>query len=93
MSNNLVLKKNPDFVVRVIEDEMILIPIFKTSKEANYIYTLNKIGQGVWDLIDGRRDLTAIKKEIIKRFDTTPEEADKELASFLKDLKEIKAIV
>jgi len=93
MSNSLVLKKNPDFVMREIENEVILIPIYKTSKEANYIYTLNKIGQKVWNLIDGNKTLEEIKKEILKKFDTTSEEADKELSQFLKDLREIKAVV
>ena len=93
MNNSLVFKKNPDFVMRVIEDETILIPIYKTSEEANYIYTLNKVGQKVWNLIDGKKTLGEIKKNILKKFDTTPEETEKELSRFLKDLKEIKAIV
>ena len=92
MDNSLVLKKNPDFVMRVIEDETILIPIYKTSEEANYIYTLNKVGQTVWNLIDGKKTLGEIKNDILKKFDTTPEEVEKELSQFLRDLKEIKAI-
>ena len=92
MGENSVLKKNPDFVIRVIEDETILLPIYKTSEEANYIYTLNKIGQNVWNLIDGKKTLSKIKEKILERFDTTPEEVEKELSQFLKDLKEIKAI-
>ncbi|MCD6134701.1 MAG: PqqD family protein [Candidatus Omnitrophica bacterium] len=93
MDNSLVLKRNPDFVMRVIEDETILIPIYKTSEEADYIYTLNKVGQTVWNLIDGKKTLDEIKKEILKRFGATPEEVEKELLQFLNDLKEIKALV
>jgi len=92
MNDGAVLKKNPDFVTRVIEDETILIPIFKTSKEANYIYTLNKVAHEVWNLIDGRKSLAEIKKKVLKKFDTTSQEVDNEMKKFLKDLKEIKAI-
>ena len=92
MNDSSVLKKNPDFVTRVIEDETILIPIFKTSKEANYIYTLNKVAHEVWNLIDGKKSLAEIKKKVLKEFDTTPEEVDKEIQDFLRDLKEIKAV-
>ena len=93
MNDSAVLKKNPDFVTRIIEDETILIPIFKTSKEANYIYTLNKVAHEIWNLIDGKKSLAEIKKKVLKKFDTTSQEVDNEMKKFLKDLKGIKAIV
>ncbi|MFH1504488.1 MAG: PqqD family protein [Candidatus Omnitrophota bacterium] len=87
-----VLRKNPDMVTRVIDDETILMPIYKTSDEINCIYTLNKVASEVWKLIDGKKSLAAIKKIVLEKFDTTEEEAEKEMKKFLKDLKEIKAI-
>ena len=92
MEETAVLRKNKDMVTRVIDDETILLPIYKTSEEINCIYTLNKIASQVWELIDGKKTLGEIKKIILKKFDTTPEEVDKEMAKLLKDLKEIKAI-
>ena len=93
MQETIVLRKNPDMVTRVIDDETILMPIYKTSEEINCIYTLNKVASEVWDLVDGKRSLAEIKKQVLKKFDTTPEEVDLEMQKFLKDLKEIKAIV
>ena len=93
MQESKVLRKNADMVTRVIDDETILLPIYKTSKEINCIYTLNKVASRVWELIDGKKTLGEIKKIILKKFDTTPKEADKEMQKLLKDLKEIKAIV
>lgn len=92
MKEDMVLCKNPDMVSRVIADETILMPIYKSSDEINCIYSLNKVASGVWDLIDGKRTLEEIKKEVLKKFDTTEEEVDKEMKKFLKDLKEIVAI-
>jgi len=92
MSENIVLRKNPDMVARVIDNEVILMPVYRTSKEINCIYTLNKVGSRVWELIDNKRSLSAIKKEVLKEFDATPKEVEKEMAKFLKDLLEIKAI-
>lgn len=92
MKNTAILRRNPNIVTRVIEDETILLPIYKSSDEISYIYTLNKVASKVWDLINGKRSLVEIKKEILEKFDTTPEEVDKEMENFLKDLKEIKAI-
>ena len=93
MQKSKVLRKNKDMVTRVIDDETILLPIYKTSKEINCIYTLNKVASRVWELIDGKRTLGKIKSKVLKEFDTTPQEVDKEMQKFLKDLKEIKAII
>jgi hypothetical protein len=92
LKKEAALVKNPDMVTRVIDDETILLPIYKTSKEMNCIYTLNKVATRIWELIDSKRTFVDIKKQILKEFDTTPEEAEKEMKKFLKDLKEIKAI-
>ena len=92
MRKEKVLKKNPDVVTRTIDEETILMPLYKTSKEIDCIYTLNDVAARVWELIDGKRSLTKIKKMLLKEFDTTEEELDKELNKLLKDLEEIKAI-
>ena len=92
MKDTMVLRKNKDMVTRVIDDETILLPIYKTSDEINCIYTLNKVASKVWDLIDGKRTLKGIKKQVLKEFDATSEEVDKEMRKFLKDLEEIKAV-
>ena len=93
MQESKVLRKNPDMVTRVIDDETILLPIYKTSDEISCIYNLNKVASRAWELIDGKRTLSEIKKMVLKEFDTTPKELDKEMAGLLKDLKEIKAVV
>ena len=92
MKDSVVLRKNPDMVTRVIDQETILMPIYKTSDEINCIYTLNKVGSRVWELINGKRPLAQIKKQALKEFAATPDEVEKEMAAFLKDLKEIKAV-
>jgi len=93
LKTSKVLKKNPDIVSRVIENETILVPIYKTSKEANFIYTLNQPAAKFWDLIDGKRTLGDIKGIVLKEFNATPKEVDKEMHSLLKDLKKIKAVM
>lgn len=92
MQGKKVLIKNSDMVTRVIEDETILMPIYKTSDEINCIYTLNKVASRVWELLDGKRTLVELKNKLLKEFDTTPKEVDSELGKLLKDLKEIKAV-
>lgn len=92
MQENTVLRKNTNMVTRIIEGEVILMPVYKDSNEINCIYTLNKVASLVWEMIDGKKTLGKIKKEVLKKFDTTKKEVDKELGIFLKELKEIKAL-
>jgi len=80
-------------VTRIIDDETILLPIYKSSDDINCIYTLNKPASKVWQMIDGKRTPLEIKNKVLKEFDTTPQEVDKQMQKLLKDLKEIKAIV
>ncbi|MFH1190777.1 MAG: PqqD family protein, partial [Candidatus Omnitrophota bacterium] len=63
---------------RIYEEETILLPIYKTSDEINCIYTLNKAASRVWELLDGKRMLAELKDKLLKEFDGTPEEVDKE---------------
>lgn len=93
MQKRNVLRKNPNMVSRVIDDETILLPLYKSSDEIDCIYTLNEAASFVWGLIDGKRTPGAIKNTVLKKFDATPKEAGKEMEKLLKDLKEIKALV
>ena len=88
MKDGKIFKKNPKIVVRKIEDETILMPLYSTSEEIDCIYTLNDAAARIWELIDGKRTLGKIKKIFLDEFDVTEEE----LADFLKDLEEIRAI-
>lgn len=93
MQDTTIVRKNSNIVARVIGDEMILVPVYRTSEEINCIYTLNKPAARVWEMFDGKKPVSKIRQQILREFATTPKEVDKELAKLLKDLKEITAIV
>ena len=92
MKSNTVLRRNPDVVSRVIANETVLLPIYRSSEELNCIYTLNKSASRVWDLIDGRRSLDAIRRRIADEFAATEAHLQKELGKTLSELLEIKAV-
>jgi len=92
MQAEVILRKNPNVVSRIIGNEMILLPIYRNSDEINCIYTLNKSASFVWENLDGKTPLGKIKQKILKEFDAKPEEIDKELEKLIKELKEIKAL-
>jgi hypothetical protein len=92
MKGDTVLRKNPNVVSRVIADETVLLPIYRTSKEINCIYTLNKSASRIWELIDGKRRLDGIRGRIAEEFAVTEAHLQKELGKVLSELLEIKAV-
>jgi hypothetical protein len=53
---------------------------------------MNDVASRIWELIDGKRNLKDIKTMIIKEFEVSPEEAEKDLIDFSKQLEKIGAV-
>lgn len=87
------IKKSDNIVTRKIDGKIILMPLHKSSKDLNYIYTLNETASHAWDLFDGKSTMKDIKDSLCKTYDVDEGNAEKGLAEFVKDLRSIKAIV
>ena len=87
-----VYKKSRDIVCREIDNEMILMPIYKTNKDINEMYTLNESASKMWELIDGKKALNEIADELCAVYEAEKKEIETDLAEFVKDMLEIKAI-
>ncbi len=93
LDDKKILKKNKNMVSRVIAGETILLPITRSSKEINAIYSLNRSAAHVWGLIDGKRSLADIKNDLMKEFDVTSSEVEKKIGKLVRELKDINALV
>ncbi|MFA5374073.1 MAG: PqqD family protein, partial [Candidatus Omnitrophota bacterium] len=83
----------PKVISRVIGNETVLLPVYRTSEEINCIYTLNKPAARVWEMLGRNIRVSALKRRILKEFDVSAAAADRELEKLLKELGEIKAII
>ncbi len=86
------LVKDPNMVSRRIGDEVILVPIRRNVADLESIYTLNPVAARVFELIDGKKEITDIKNVILQEYEVNDEKVEKDLLEFLSQLKEIKAI-
>lgn len=86
-------KRNENFVFRQIENETILVPIKDNVGDMNCIYNLNEVGAFIWQNIKCKHSVTDLKKMILAEFKVTESQAEADLNEFVKDLKEIEAIV
>lgn len=82
-------KKESDVVAREIAKEYILVPIGKGIGDFNSIYTLNEVGNFIWELIDGKRKVREIRDIILKEYRVRSEEAEKDLKSILSQLEKL----
>ncbi|MFA5169026.1 MAG: PqqD family protein [Candidatus Omnitrophota bacterium] len=92
MDGKKVIKKSNEVVAREIEGKVILMPLYKSSKDLNCIYTLSETASHAWRLMDGKSTLGEIKAKMTQKFNVTEDKAEKELVEFVKDLKSIKAV-
>jgi len=84
--------KDPSIVFRKVADEFILVPIKQKASDVESIYTMNDVASRIWELIDGKRSLKDIKTILIKEFEVSPEEAEKDLVDFSRQLEKIGAV-
>jgi hypothetical protein len=87
-----VYKKNGNIVYRKIADEFIMVPIRNDVSDLSSIYTLNEVGARIWELIDGKREVSKIKKIIIEEFEVDPKEAEADIVELLGQLEAIGGI-
>ncbi len=88
-----VYKKSDSIVSRKIADEFILVPIRQNVGDLESISTLNEVAARIWELIDGKMKVREIKDKIIEEFEVTPQQAEKDLIEYLKQLEGIEAII
>ena len=82
-------KRGENLVFRKIVDQTILVPIKGNVGDLRYIYQLDDVASFIWEKIDGRRVLGDIKKMVMKEYDVSDEQAEKDLLDFVSQLEEI----
>jgi hypothetical protein len=84
--------RDPSVVMRQIAGEVILVPVRQAPGEEATIYALNEVSAFIWDLIDGQRQVAAIRDAIVDEFEVEPEEAEADLVGFLQQLEQVGAV-
>lgn len=80
-------KKSSNIVDRLIDDEVIIIPINSKLSSQSYVYNLDPAGAKIWQLIDGKNTVANIREHMTETTDVTCEQAEGDLIEFLKDLE------
>ena len=84
--------KDPLIISRLIDDEVILVPIRQNVGDLESIYTLNETAARFWELLDGQRTLADICDLVVTEYEVELEEAQSELVELIKQLEEFDAV-
>lgn len=85
-------KKSEKIVSRRVADEFVLVPICRSTKEVESIYTLNEVAARIWELMDSEENLENIVGKIVGEFDVSQDEARQDMEELFDELEAIKAI-
>ena len=75
--------KEGNFVTREIAGETIIVPIRGRTEDLDSIFTLNELGTLIWNLLDGRTNVSQIVEAISKTYDVMGDEATQDTIEFL----------
>jgi len=85
-------KKAGEIVSRSIAGETILVPVSGKLADMQRIFALNPAAEFIWKRLDGEKDLSAIRDEILEYFEVGKEQAESDIREFISELLKEKLI-
>ena len=84
-----VYGRRDDVMARNIAGEGLLIPVRGELADLQRVFAVNPVAEAVWNLLDGKRTLAEISRQIEVRFEVTAEAAFADLKAFVVKLREL----
>lgn len=82
------MKLNPEFLLRRVVDSAVLVPFGKKMVDFNGMFSLNKVGAFVAELLQEETTLEKIVDAVVERFTVDKETAEKDVRAFLDQLRQ-----
>jgi len=83
-----IFERNGQIVSRKIAGDLFLVPIRGKLADMQKIFSLNTVGEYVWNLLNKEKNFGDICKGIIGTFEVGREEAEADLAELIRKLLE-----
>ena len=89
-----VFAPSPDIVVRVIEEELIIVPLTSGIGDLeDELFTLNETGKAIWEYLDGKHTLAEVIGKLNQDFDAPDGEIDNDVVGLVEELLKRKIII
>ena len=87
-----VYRKNQDVVMRKIAGDLFLVPITGKLADMQRIFTLNPVGEFIWQGLDAQKSLNDIRDDLVSNFNVNKETAMADIEEFVSELLEANLI-
>lgn len=84
--------RNQDVVSRLIDGELIVVPIRRGVGDMNSLYTLNPVGSVLWEFMAERHTLPEMVDHVCQEFEVSSAQATQDIESFLVSMMQEKLI-
>lgn len=89
-----VYAPSDDVVARVIEGDLIIVPLATGVGDADdELYTLNETGRVIWDRLDGTASLREIVAALEREFQSDSGEVEKDVVGLVGELLKRRMVV
>ncbi len=76
-----------DVVARVIEGEIIIVPLVAGIGDADdELYTLNESGQAIWQRLDGQKTLRRVASDLAEEYSSPAAEIEADVRGFAAEM-------
>ena len=87
ISQNTIYAISDDVVAREIEGEIIIVPLVAGIGDLeDELFTLNETGKAIWELLDGRRSLQEVARELSEKYQAEPEKIQTDVLGLVGEL-------
>lgn len=83
-----IYRQMPDVVTRKIAGEVFLVPVRGKLADLQQLFVLNRVGECVWEHLDGSRTREEMVTLIFDQFEVDEERAGADFDEFLARLRE-----
>jgi len=80
--------KSENIASRILDGEAVVVLPLESM-----VYTFDPVGTRIWELIDGKRKIASIVKQIQNEYEACPEAAEKDTLDFIQELVSKKMII
>ena len=81
------MKKIEEFIAREIAGEYVMMPVGKTAQKFNGLIMANEVSAIIWEHIESVKNTEELVDLICKEFDVSYEEAWKDTAELISQMK------
>ena len=81
--------RSESVVARVVAGETLIVPVRARVGDLASIYSFNGTGTLIWKMLETPKTVTELAKEIAQEYEVESEQAERDVAEFVRDMKAV----